>query len=391
MKLASRLSRIQPSATLAVEKRAKELRASGVDVIGFGAGEPDFDTPAHIKDAAKAALDRGQTKYTPVAGTPELRAAVAQWLSLAHEFSIAADQVIVSCGAKHSLYTMFQALLDDGDEVIVPAPYWVSYPDLVTLAGGRAILLPTRAQGQEGYHLRPETLRALLSPRTRALVLCSPSNPTGAVYAQAELQEIARLCVERDVWMISDDIYRSLVYGVAAGHVARCGEDARRRTILIDGVSKAYAMTGFRIGFCAGPRELVSAMEKLQSQSTSNPTSIAQAAALAAITGPQHTVQEMRLAFDLRRRRMLDLVRALPGVRVSEPHGAFYLFPDFSAVDPDDIALAKRLLEEAHVAVVPGTPFGAPGYLRLSYATSMDNIEEGMRRLGGALEARPAK
>ena len=388
MKIAERVSRIQPSLTLAVSAKAAKLKAQGVDVIAFGVGEPDFDTPDHIKQAAAAALQKGVGKYTPVSGTPELRAAVAAELNRAHGTKHAAENVIVSVGAKHSLYNLFMALLDDGDEVIVPAPCWVSYPEIVTMAGGKPVLLPTAAEN--GYAFDAEMLARAIGPRTRAIVLNSPSNPTGAVYGEATLAAVAEaLRKHPQLLVVTDDIYRRLVYGVAWRSVARLHPDVADRVILVDGVSKSYAMTGWRIGFCAGPKELVKAMDTIQGQSTTNPTAIAQAAALAALTGPEDSVDKMHAEFDRRRKVMVERLRAIPGVRLQEPRGAFYCFPDFGTYCTgkikDDVALADFLIEKARVAVVPGTGFFAPGFLRLSYATSLKNVEEGVARIADAV------
>ncbi len=394
LKTASRLDPIKPSITLAVTAKAARLKADGVDVISFGAGEPDFDTPDHIKDAARAGLDRGVGKYTEVGGIAPLRAAIAAELSRVHGTTIAADQILVSCGAKHSLFNLFMALLDPGDEVIIPAPYWVSYPDMVMLAAGKPVIVEGRAE--DDFAVRPETVRAACTPRTRAIVLNNPSNPTGAVYTPAQIAALAEVVVEKNLLVISDDIYRQLVYaGAEYASIAAVSPELAARTILIDGVSKTYAMTGWRIGYTAGPPAIIKAMAKIQGQSTSNPTHIAQVATLAAITGPQDCVETMRRAFDERRIAMVKLLRAIPGVSCREPKGAFYAFPDVSAfvgrktaagkVLADDVALCDWLVEDAKVAVVPGSGFGAPGHVRLSYACSMKNIEEGVRRLHEAL------
>ncbi len=397
MRIASRLVDIKPSITLAVTARAKRLRAEGVDVIGFGAGEPDFDTPAHIKDAAKRALDAGQTKYTEVAGTLALRRAIAREMEQAHGLHFAPEQVIVSCGAKHSLYNVFHALLEDGDEVIVPAPYWVSYPDIVKLAGGRPVIVETSAES--GFCLTGEALHRAITPHTRALVLNSPSNPSGGAYDRAALDELRAVLEDHpEIVVIADDIYRRLVYGGFEFHeLATLSKAMAERTVIVDGVSKTYAMTGWRIGYALGPRALVAAMSTLQGQSTSNPTSIAQAAALAALEGPQEPVEEMRREFDRRRQAIVQRLRAIPGVRCFEPRGAFYAFPDVSeyvgrrtkagAVIDDDVALCDYLLDVARIAVVPGSGFGAPGFVRLSYATSMANIVRGVERMAEGLAA----
>lgn len=394
LKTASRLDPIKPSITLAVTAKAAKLKADGVDVISFGAGEPDFDTPDHIKDAARAGLDKGVGKYTDVAGIAPLRAAIAAELSRVHKTTIAPENVLVSTGAKHSLYNLFMALLDPGDEVIIPAPYWVSYPDMVMLAGGKPVIVAGKAE--DDFAVRPEAVRAACTPRTRAIVLNNPSNPTGAVYTPAQIQALAQVCEEQNLLVISDDIYRQLVYaGAEYASIAAVSPSLAARTILVDGVSKTYAMTGWRIGYTAGPAPIIKAMTKIQGQSTSNPTHIAQVATLAALTGPQDCVETMRKAFDERRIKIVELLRAIPGVTCREPKGAFYAFPDVSTfvgrktadgkVLGDDVALCDWLVEHAKVAVVPGSGFGAPGHVRLSYACAMKNIVEGVRRLHEAL------
>jgi aspartate aminotransferase len=395
IKLASRLDPIKPSITLAVTAKAAKLKADGIDVISFGAGEPDFDTPDHIKDAARASLDKGVGKYTEVGGILALRKAIAAELSAVHNTKIEPDQVLVSSGAKHSLYNLFMALIDPGDEVLIPAPYWVSYPDMVMLAGGRPVILETKAEND--FAVTAEQVAAACSGRTRAIVLNNPSNPTGAVYTRAQIEALAKVVVEKDLLVISDDIYRQLVYGDAeyVSIAAAGGPEVAKRTILVDGVSKTYAMTGWRIGYTAGPKPLIQAMSKIQGQSTSNPTHIAQVATLAALTGPQDCVGTMRKAFDDRRKRMVELLRAIPGVNCREPKGAFYAFPDVSAyvgkktpegsILDDDVQLCDWLVEVGKVAVVPGSGFGAPGFVRLSYACSMKNIEDGVARLAKAL------
>ena len=393
-RLASRLSPVKPSITLAVTARAAELKASGVDVIGFGAGEPDFDTPAHIKEAARAALDRGVGKYTNVAGIVELRRAIAGHLGDVHGVELSPAQILVSTGAKQSLFNLFMALIDPGDEVIIPAPYWVSYPDMVLLAGGRPITLPTRAE--DGFAPSVAALEAAMTERTRAVVLNTPSNPTGAVYPTQVLRDIGRLCASRGILVISDDIYRSLVYGGATySSIVRAAPEVAPYAVLVDGVSKTYAMTGWRIGFCAAPPALVEAMATIQGQSTTNPAHVAQVAALAALTGPQECVAAMREQFDARRREMVSRLRAIPDVTIAEPLGAFYCFPDVSAYIgrrtpdgtplTDDVALCNYLVEKGRVAVVPGSGFGAPGFVRLSYACSMENIRAGLDRMAESL------
>jgi aspartate aminotransferase len=394
IKIASRLDPIKPSITLAVTAKAAKLKADGIDVVSFGAGEPDFDTPAHIKDAARAALDKGVGKYTDVAGILPLRKAIAAELGNVHKMTIEPDQILVSTGAKHSLYNLFMALLDPGDEVLIPAPYWVSYPDMVMLAGGRPVILETKAE--DDFAVTAEQVAAACSPRTRAIVLNNPSNPTGAVYTKAQIEALAKVVVEKDLLVISDDIYRQLVYGDAQYcSIAAVSPEVAKRTILVDGVSKTYAMTGWRIGYTAGPLPLIKAMTKIQGQSTSNPTHISQIATLAALTGPQDCVGEMRKAFDERRQEMVKLLRAIPGVTCREPKGAFYAFPNLASyigkkspegsIVDDDVQLCDWLVEVGKVAVVPGSGFGAPGFVRLSYATSMDNIRKGVARLAESL------
>ncbi len=399
MRISAHARSIQPSLTLQVAARAAKLRAEGVDVISFGAGEPDFDTPAHIKRAAEAALERGETKYTQVAGTPELREAVAAELSRAHGLRLGVENVIVSVGAKHSLFNLFLALLDPGDEVVIPAPCWVSYPEIVTLVGGTPVILETRAE--EGYRIDERRLGEVVSHRTRAIVLCSPSNPTGALYDERTLVGVARVVRERggpDTFVVTDDIYRRLVYRGEWSSMARVAPELLGRLAFVDGVSKTYAMTGWRIGYCAAPAELIEAMAKLQGQSTTNPASVSQAAALAALTGPQEPVEEMRREFDRRRRTMVSRLREIPDVAVHEPAGAFYAFPylraylgarlpDRDTVIEDDLAIAQYVLDQARVAIVPGSGCLAPGFERLSYATSMSNVEEGLRRFATALGA----
>ena len=397
LKIASRLDPIKPSITLAVTAKAAKLKADGIDVVSFGAGEPDFDTPDHIKDAARASLDKGVGKYTEVSGIASVRKAIAAEMSRVHAAKIAPEDVLVSCGAKHSLYNLFMALLDPGDEVLVPAPYWVSYPDMVMLAGGKPVFVAGKAE--DDFAVTAAAVAAACTPRTRAIVLNNPSNPTGAVYTRAQIEALAKVVVDRDLLVVSDDIYRSLVYGGAEYvSIAAQGKELADRTVLVDGVSKTYAMTGWRIGYTAvtaALSPLIKAMSKIQGQSTSNPTHIAQVATLAALTGPQDCVEVMRRAFDERRQEIVKLLRAIPGVTCREPKGAFYAFPDVSTfvgkTTPEgkklasDVELCDWLLDHGKVAVVPGSGFGAPGHVRLSYACSMANIQDGVARMGKAL------
>lgn len=392
---AQRLDAIKPSITLAVTAKAAALRARGMDIVSFGAGEPDFDTPEHIKQAARDALAQGAVaKYTDVAGLPSLRAAVASDLSRVHGVPLAAENIIVSTGAKHSLYNVFMALLDPGDEVIIPAPYWVSYPDMVTLAGGHPVFVTTRAA--DGFALSAAALDDACTPRTRMVVINTPSNPSGAVMSATQLADIADVAERRGLLILTDDIYRTLVYGDATyTSIAKAAPRSASRTIFVDGVSKSHAMTGWRVGFTAGPVELIRAMTKLQGQSTSNPTHLAQVAAQAAITGPTDALETMRKAFDERRKAMVRQLRAIPEVTCTEPGGAFYAFPSVApylgrrspegTIIDDDVQLCDWLVEVGGVAVVPGSGFGTPGHVRLSYACSMAQIENGLARLKNAL------
>ncbi len=393
---ASRLASVKPSITLAITAKAKRMKAEGADIISFGAGEPDFDTPDHIKAAARDALDKGVAKYTNVRGINPLREAVVAEMNKAHGVDYSIDHVLVSCGAKHSLFNIFMAMLDPGDEVIIPAPYWVSYPAMVRIGGGTPVIVETTAA--DGFTLNADALEAAITDHTRAIVLNTPSNPTGAVYSKAQLEAIAAVVLEHDLYVISDDIYRSLVYGNTEYHsIASLSPEIAARTILVDGVSKTYAMTGWRIGFTTGPAPLINAMAKIQGQSTSNASHIAQVAATAALTGPQEPVAEMKKAFNERRLEIVERLRAIPGVDCREPLGAFYAFPDISAyvgksnadgkVLEDDVAVCDYLIDAAGVAIVPGAGFGAPGFARMSYACAMDDIKQGVDRMGKALTA----
>jgi aspartate aminotransferase len=391
--LAKRLATLAPSATLAVQARARELKRQGVDVISFGAGEPDFDTPERVKDAAIQAMRRGQTKYTEVGGIPELRAAACAKFKRDNGLDYEPADVLISCGGKHSLYNIFVALLDPGDEVIVPSPYWVSYPEQVRLLDG--VPVPVATQEASGFDLDPEQIAAAVTPRTKLIVLNTPNNPTGAVFSRAALEAVARLAVERNVWLISDECYESLTFEGRHVSVASFGPEVKARTIVVNTCSKAYAMTGWRIGLAAGPRVVIKAMTDVQSQVTSNPSSIAQWAAVEALSGPQDEVAKMAGEFDRRRRLIIDGLNALPGVRCVTPRGAFYAFPDVSGLigrrRPGGAPLAGSgdvasfLLDEARVAVVPGADFGSDVHVRLSYATSAELISEGLRRMGEAI------
>jgi aspartate aminotransferase len=394
--LADRLKTLAPSSTLAVQAKAKELRARGIDVISFGAGEPDFDTPRRIKDAAVEAMQRGQTKYTEVGGVPELRAAVCAKLKRDNGLDYEPADILVSVGAKHTLFNLVMALINPGDEVLVPSPYWVSYPEQVRLLGGVPVAVPT--QEATGFDLDPGRLAAAVTPRTKLIVLNSPNNPTGAVFTPGALAAVARLAVERDLWVVSDECYEALTFEGRHASIASLGPEVKARTIVVNTCSKAYAMTGWRIGYAAGPRALIRAMTDVQSQVTSNPSSIAQWAAVEALTGPQDEVAKMAGEFDRRRRLIIDGLNALPGVRCVMPRGAFYAFPNVSGLFgrtwrkadgavslESSLDATAFLLEEARVAVVPGRDFGSDAHVRLSYATSDALISEGLARMAAAL------
>ncbi len=392
IELSPRVHDLKPSPTLALTARAKALRDAGQDIIGLGAGEPDFDTPEHIKAAAVAAIQAGQTKYTPVDGTLELKAAVQEKFRRENDLDYRLDQILVSCGGKHSFYNLCQALLGPGDEVVVPAPYWVSYPSMVELAGARPVIVP--ATQDDGFKITPERLEAALTPATRLFVLNSPSNPTGAVYSEDELRALgAVLARHPQVLIASDDIYEHILWGQPRfRNIANVCPELKERTVVLNGVSKAYSMTGWRIGYAAGPKALIQAMKNIQSQSTSNPASISQAAATAALTGDQSFIDEMKAEFKARHGAVLKGLNDLPGVRCRPADGAFYLFPDFTtAIDrlglADDLALGEFFLERAGVALVPGSAFGAPGHLRLSFATGMEQLETALERLRQVLPA----
>jgi aspartate aminotransferase len=392
--LADRLKTLAPSSTLAVQAKARALRAQGVDVISFGAGEPDFDTPGRIKEAALEAMRRGQTKYTEVGGIAELRAAVCAKFKRDQGLDYEPADILVSCGAKHTLYNAAVALLNPGDEVLVPSPYWVSYPEQVRLVDGAPV--PVATDEATGFDLDPECLAAAVTPRTRVIILNSPNNPTGAVFSPAALQAVARVAVDRDLFVISDECYEALTFD--GRHVSIASLDARlkARTLVVNTCSKAYAMTGWRIGYAAGPRELIRAMTDVQSQITSNPSSVAQWAAVEALNGPQDEVAKMAGEFDRRRRLIIEGLNALPGIRCVMPRGAFYAFPNVSgilgrrvaetgAVLRGSVDVAAFLLERARVAVVPGVDFGSDAHVRLSYATSEALITEGLARMDAAL------
>lgn len=389
MKISRRASAIRPSPTLAITARAKALVAQGVDVVSLGAGEPDFDTPDHVKRAAVQAIESGFSRYTATPGIPELRRAIAAKLARENGLQYEESEIIATTGAKHALYEAFQALVDEGDEVLIPAPYWVSYPDMVTLAGGTPVFVETRIE--DGFVPSPEAIRSRLSDRTVAIVLNSPSNPTGAVWGRDALAGIARVLENHPCTILSDDIYEHLIYtGEPFTNILHVAPHLRDRTLVVNGLSKSFAMTGWRLGWAAGPRDLVAAMQRIQDQSTSNPTSIVQKAAIAALEGGLECVERMREKFDERRRYVVDRLTAIPGVRCPPIGGAFYAFPDVRTLCArrhegvpvgDDTRMAEILLDRYRVAVVPGTPFGMSGFVRLSFATSMEQLEKGLDRI----------
>ncbi len=384
---------IKPSPTLAITAKARAMSAQGIDVISFGAGEPDFDTPRHIKDAACAALQQGFTKYTPVGGIDELKEAICEKLQQENKVRYQKEQIIVSCGGKHSFYNLAQALIDKGDEVIIPAPYWVSYPPMVELAQGKPVIVDTSEE--EGFKLLPDALDKAITPKTKAVLINSPSNPTGSAYTRQELKELAEVALRRKILIISDEIYERIVYdGFEQVSIASLGEEVQASTIIVNGLSKTYAMTGWRIGYTAGPQELIAAMNRIQSQSTSNPTSFAQKGALEALQGSQAEIGVMTAAYQRRRDVIWQALTAIPGVSCYKPQGAFYCFPSVGAYLGKDhkgklikgtTNLTDYLLEEARVAVVPGIEFGREGYLRLSYPIAAEVIQEGVNRIKQAL------
>lgn len=393
MKLSSRVAKIKPSETLAITAKANALKAQGRDVIGFAAGEPDFDTPANIKSAAIKAIEAGFTKYTPVSGTDELKDAIAAKLKRDNGLEYKRSQIVVSCGAKHTLYNLAQVLFDPGDEVIIPAPYWVSYPDIVVLAGGQPVIVHTKEK--DGFKMKPEQLKTAITKHTRAVIINSPSNPTGAAYTPEELKAIAAVLLDKDILIISDDIYEKIYYaGFPFTNIAACEPKLKDRTIVVNGVSKTYAMTGWRIGYAAASEDIAAAMNKIQSQNTSNPTSIAQKAAVEALCGDQKIVDKMVNEFRKRKEYIVHALEQIPGVKCFSPEGAFYVFPNVSKVYgrsykgrkiTGSTELIDYLLDEANVAAVPGVAFGSDDHIRLSYATSMKNIEEGIKRIKSAV------
>lgn len=385
MRLAKRVAALTPSSTLEITAKAQALKAEGHDVIGLGAGEPDFNTPAHIIDAAYKAMLEGYTKYTPTGGLAGLKQEIIKKFERDQGLSYEPSQIIVCNGAKHALYTLFQVLLDEGDEVIIPTPYWVSYPEQVKLAGGEPIYVDGLEENH--YKITPEQLRQVITEKTKAVIINSPSNPTGMIYSKEELQQLGQVCLEHDILIVSDEIYEKLIYGEAEyTSIAQLSNELQEQTLIINGVSKSHSMTGWRIGYAAGNKELIKAMTNLASHSTSNPTSIAQYGTIAAYAGDQQPVEMMRRAFEERLNIVYDKLIQIPGFSCIKPQGAFYLFPNVK----EAVALAgyetvdewaKALLEEEKVALVPGTGFGAPNNVRLSYATSLEQLEKALERI----------
>lgn len=378
--LANRVTCVTPSMTLAISARAKAMKTEGLPVCSFSAGEPDFDTPDHIKAAAKTALDAGKTRYGPAAGEPALRQAIAQKLQQDNALCYGPENVIVTNGGKHSLYGLMMALIEPGDEVIIPAPYWLSYPEMVKLAGGTPVIVPTTAE--QNYRITPEQLRQAITPQTKLFILNSPSNPTGMVYSPDEIAALAAVVVEADIWVVSDEIYEKILYdGATHLSIGAVSPEAFEHTIISNGFAKAYSMTGWRVGYLAGPAELIKAVATVQSHSTSNVCTFAQYGAIAALEGPQDCIATMGRAFAERRQAIIERCRTINGLGCGEPEGAFYLYIDISALGIPSLDFCTALLDEKYVAAIPGIAFGAEGTIRVSYATDMETILEGMDRL----------
>lgn len=395
LKLAARAGSIPPSPTLAINAKAKSMKTSGIDIVNFGVGEPDFDTPQNIKEAAIKAIEAGFTKYTPVGGIPELKEAIIEKFKRDNGLSYEPSEIMVSCGGKHNLYNLAQAIFEEGDEVIIPAPYWVSYPPIIILSGAKPVIVPTKEDN--GFRLNMDDLKNAITPKTKGLILNSPSNPTGAIYERERLEKIAQIADQHNLYVISDDIYEKITFdGVACTCIASLGKEIKDRTFVINGVSKTYAMTGWRIGYMAGSADVISAATRIQSQSTSNPNSIAQKASVEAIRGPQDHVETMVREFEKRRNYLVERLPHLKDVTCFNPQGAFYAFPNFSKYYngsfkgkkvSGSLELADLLLEQARLAVVPGIAFGEDACIRISFATSMDHLKRGIDRIEEALSA----
>ena len=387
MKLAARLDHVQPSLTLAITAKANAMRADGIDVCSFSAGEPDFDTPAHIREAAKAALDNGKTRYGAALGEPMLREAIAHKLQRDNNLNLKPENIAVTNGGKQSLFNLMMALLSPGDEVIIPAPYWVSYPEMVKLGGGTPVIIKTDAA--TGFRITPEQLRQAITPKTKLLVLNSPSNPTGMVYTPDEIRALSQVVVEADIWVVSDEIYEKVLYDdVEHLSIGAVSPDSFARTIISNGFAKAYAMTGWRVGYLAGPVELIRGMSTIQSQSTSNVCTFAQYGAIAALEHSQDCVAEMVKAFAERRKYMLERFDSMPGLHCVKPNGAFYMFINIGQMGMPSLDFCDELLEKHHVATIPGIAFGADDCIRMSYATDLATIERGLDRLETFVKSR---
>ncbi len=379
MKLAARVGEVTPSITLEIAAKAKAMKAEGIEVYSFSAGEPDFDTPEHIKAAAKKALDEGKTKYGAAAGEPALRSAIAQKLKTDNNLDYQAENIIVTNGGKHSLFNLMLALIEVGDEVIIPAPYWLSYPEMVKLAAGTPIIVNTT---DTGYKITPEHLDLVITPKTKLLVLNSPSNPTGVVYTPSEIEAIAEVVVKRNILVVSDEIYEKIIYDEAEHiSIASLGKEICDRTLISSGFAKAYSMTGWRVGYLAGSTEIIKAVSTIQGHSTSNVCTFAQYGAIAALESSQDCVEQMRQAFIERRKVMLNRLSDIPELTCAKPDGAFYMFVNISKTGLTSLEFCKQLLETQQVAAIPGVAFGADDHIRLSYATDMTSIEKGMDRL----------
>lgn len=389
MLISKKISLISPSVTLAITAKAKQMKQDGIDVIGFGAGEPDFDTPVHIKDAAKKAIDEGFTKYTPASGIKELKEVICIKLKKDNNLDYSPEEILISCGAKHSIFNAILALCNEGDEIILPSPYWVSYPEMIKVAGAKPVILKTTQENN--FKITPRQLQEAITSKTKLLILNSPSNPTGMVYTKDELLSISNILIEKGIFCISDEIYEKIIYeGQEHISIASLGPEIKKLTIVVNGVSKSYSMTGWRIGYAVGSKEIIKAMSNLQGHSTSNPTSISQKAALAALEGTQEPLHNMVAEFIKRRDYIVERLNSIKGIFCLKPQGAFYVFPNVSQIIgkrfkgqtiKDSVLLTKILLEEANVAAVPGSAFGADNNLRFSYATSMEKIIKGLDRL----------
>ncbi|MDD3766482.1 MAG: pyridoxal phosphate-dependent aminotransferase [Eubacteriales bacterium] len=388
MKLSEKFMSISPSPTLSIDAKFKDMIANGIDVVGFGAGEPDFDTPSHIKQAAIKAIQDGFTKYTPAAGTVALKKAICEKFLKDNNLSYSPSDIVVSNGAKHSLVNVFQAILNAGDEVIIPAPFWVSYPEMVKIADGVPVFIETTEENS--FKFTPQQLKDAITPKTKALILNSPSNPTGMVYTKDELKEIAKIAVENNIFVVSDEIYEELIYEGEHTSIAQLGEDIKARTIIVNGVSKSYSMTGWRIGYTASSPQIAKIMANVQSHATSNPCSISQAAAVAALQGTKDSIEVMKKAFIERRNYMVDRINSIPNLSCLKPNGAFYVMMNIKDILGKEIGgkivstsdeFCELALEKCKVALVPGSGFGAEGYVRWSYATSMENIKKGLDRI----------